>query len=191
MPNYRRLFKPGGTFFFTVVTYKRQRLFDNHRARDFLHQCIQEVQKSHPFDMLATVLLPDHIHCIWKLPEEDPDFSVRWSIIKRKFSKIWLSSGGKEVMVSQSRKRHNEFGVWQRRFWEHAIRDEEDFTNHVNYIHFNPVKHGCVKCPHQWPYSSFFRWVDEGYFQADWRCWCNSASVGIIDFKDIEGCVGE
>lgn len=191
MPNYRRLFKPGGTFFFTVVTYKRQRLFNNHRARDFLHQCIQEVQKSRPFDMLATVLLPDHIHCIWKLPDEDPDFSVRWSIIKRKFSKIWLSSGGKEVMVSKSRKRHNEFGVWQRRFWEHVIRDEEDFANHVNYIHFNPVKHGYVKCPHQWPYSSFFRWVDEGYFQADWRCWCNSARVGIMDFKDIEGCVGE
>lgn len=191
MPNYRRLFKPGGTFFFTVVTYKRQRLFNNQRARDFLHRCIQDVQKSHSFDMLATVLLPDHIHCIWKLPEEDSDSSIRWSIIKRKFSKIWLSSGGKEVRVSKSRKQHNEFGIWQRRFWEHAIRDEEDFARHVNYIHFNPVKHGYVKCPHQWPYSSFFRWVDEGYFQADWQCRCNSAKVCIMDFKDIEGCVGE
>jgi len=191
MPNYRRLFKPGGTFFFTAVTCKRQPLFNNHKARDFLHQCIQDVQEIHPFEMLATVLLPDHIHCIWKLPEKDLDFSIRWSIIKRSFSKMWLASGGKETWVSKSRKQHREAGIWQRRFWEHAIRDQEDFAKHVNYIHFNPVKHGYVKCPHQWPYSSFFRWVEEGYFKTDWQCRCNEAKPSIIDFKDIESFVGE
>lgn len=103
MPNYRRLFKPGGTSFFTVVTYKRQCLFNNYRARDFLRQCIEGVQKSHAFDMLGTVLLPDHIHCIWKLPAEESYFSTRWSIIKRNFSKMWLSSSGKEAEVSKSK----------------------------------------------------------------------------------------
>ncbi|MHC4479141.1 MAG: REP-associated tyrosine transposase [Planctomycetota bacterium] len=122
MPNYRRLFRAGGTFFFTVVTYERRPLFDNHRARDFLHQSIQDVREKLPFEMPASVLLPDHIHCIWKLPEEDSDFSTRWSVIKRTFSKMWLSSGGKEPWVSKSRKRHREAGIWQRRFWEHGIK---------------------------------------------------------------------
>jgi putative transposase len=147
--------------------------------------------------MLAVVLLPDHIHCIWKLPEQDSDFSLRWSIIKRNFSKMWLSSAGRvgrahhSSKVAKSRRQHREVGIWQRRFWEHAIRDEEDFAKHVNYIHFNPVKHGYVKCPHQWPYSSFSTWVDQDYLKLDWRCRCNSAAPSIIDFKDIEGCVGE
>jgi len=191
MPNYRRLFKPGGTFFYTVVTCRRQPIFNSYKARDFLHQCIEDVQEIHPFEMLAAVLLPDHIHCIWKLPSKDPDFSIRWSIIKRSFSKMWLASGGKEAWISKSRKQHREAGIWQRRFWEHAIRDQEDFARHVNYIHFNPVKHGYVKCPHQWPYSSFFRWVDDGYFKVDWQCRCNEAKPSIIDFKDMESCVGE
>jgi len=177
MPNYRRLFQPGGTFFFTVVTDHRRLLFAQASARRYLHESIRQVQRRWPFDLVAMVLMPQHLHCIWRLPEDDADYSIRWACIKKRFSQLWLAAGCSETSVSRARRDHRECGVWQKRFWEHKIRDEEDMIHHVNYIHYNPVKHGLVRCPHAWPYSSFHRWVKEGYYKPTWLCDCDSPAV--------------
>ena len=190
MPDYRRWFHAGGTYFFTVVTYNRRNIFSDELARSFLHQAIAEVRILRPFEMQGVVLLPDHYHCIWKMPDNDDDFSVRWRMIKRRFTKSWLVSAGCDVTVSASRTKRGERGVWQRRFWEHLIIDQQDFARHMDYIHYNPVKHGHVKCPHQWEHSSFHRWVKEGIYRSDWMCQCSEDSE-IPDFKDIAHSAGE
>jgi len=177
MPNYRRIFYPGGMFFFTVVTERRRPILLEPPARQCLRAAMREVQARHPFKITAIVLLANHLHCIWKLPEGDSDFSIRWACIKMLFSKQWLAAGGNEARVSQSRRSHRERGVWQRRFWEHTIRDENDLIHHVNYIHYNPVKHGLSRCPHAWPHSSFHRWVKEGYYHENWLCDCGTAPI--------------
>lgn len=174
MPNYRRIYRPQGAYFFTLVTHKRQNLFDNAVTRQLLRHAILMEKSEHPFDLTAIVLLPNHLHCIWRLPDGDVDYSKRWGRIKSRFTKTWLAHGGRNVEVSQTRKNHRERGVWQKRFWEHRIRDEDDFIRHVNYIHFNPVKHGLARCPHEWENSSFPRWVEEGYYRKDWLCDCNN-----------------
>ena len=138
-----------------------------------------EVQNERPFDLLATVLLPDHCHCVWTLPEDDCDYSKRWGLIKSRFSKRWLQAGGRNMAVSPARAKRHERGIWQKRFWEHKVRDEEDFMRHVNYIHYNPVKHGLAQCPHQWPHSSFERWVGEGYYGQDWLCTCDDRTPAL------------
>jgi len=142
---------------------------------------MSSVRAQRPFDLVAAVLLPEHGHFIWTLPEEDGDYSKRWGIIKSRFSKSWLAVGGHELGVSDARAKHHERGIWQKRFWEHKIRDETDFMRHVHYIHYNPVKHGLVRCPHQWPHSSFRRWVDEGYYDEDWLCGCGGRIVTLPD----------
>ena len=172
MPEYRRLFQPGGTFSFTVVTNDRRPLFRGERARQCLREAILEVQKDRPFDVVAMVLLPQHLHCIWRLPDEDCDFSSRWGRIKSRFTRLWLTGKRVSQQVCASRGKRHERTVWQRRFWEHRIRDEVDMFRHVNYIHYNPVKHGLVRCPHAWPHSSFLRWAEEGYYRRDWLCDC-------------------
>jgi putative transposase len=181
MPNYIRRYVPGGTFFFTVVTHRRRPLFSSEPARAYLHEAIAGVRKERPFEMVATVLLPDHWHCVWTLPEGDPDYSKRWGLIKSRFSKLWLAADGEDTVVSASRMKHRVRGIWEKRFWEHRIRDETDLIHHVNYIHFNPVKHGLVRCPHHWPYSSFARWVEEGYYAPDWLCDCRSHGIAVPD----------
>lgn len=188
MPNYRRLFRPGGTFFFTLVTHRRKPLFAHDSARRFLHNAVHEVQLRWPFDLTAIVLLPNHLHCTWKLPDGDQNFSTRWACIKKRFSQLWLASGALESRVSDSRRRQRERGVWQKRFWEHAIRDEDDLIHHVNYIHYNPIKHGLARCPHAWPYSSFHRWVKEGYYREAWLCGCDTAAVIPPDCFPITPC---
>ena len=185
MPNYRRQFEPGGTFFFTVVTAQRRNLFVDDTARAYMRNAISTVRARQPFDILAIVLLPNHIHCIWTLPEDDANFSARWSCIKRLFTKQWIADHRDQVAVSPTRREHRECGVWQKRFWEHRIRDEEDMIRHVNYIHYNPVKHGLVQCAHAWAHSSFHRWVKEGYYREDWLCDCDGGRVGIPDFAQI------
>lgn len=191
MPDYRRIFQPGGTFFFTVVTHRRRSFLCQQESRDCLRTAIDKVRNDRPFEVLAFVLLPEHFHCIWKLPEEDADFSVRMACIKKEFTHLWLAGGGDEVKISSARKKHRERGVWQRRFWEHTIRDEDDLAHHVNYIHYNPVKHELVKCPHQWSFSSFHRWVEEGYYSADWLCGCADQQAKPPNFGDIKDTVGE
>ena len=182
MPRYKRTYVAGGMFFFTLVTHLRRPLFTNPEARECLRLAFKEEQSNHPFDMTAIVLLPDHLHCVWQLPEKDDDFSRRWGRIKSKFTKSWLDHGGREIHISKARNRHRERGVWQKRFWEHRIRDEQDFMRHVNYIHYNPIKHGLVRCPHEWPYSSFKRWMDDGYYKYDWLCDCGQTKPSVMEY---------
>lgn len=191
MARYRRAYQPGGTFFFTIVTNNRRKIFHNPQARNLLHEAIRKVQAERPFEVPAIVVLPEHLHCIWKLPVEDADFSVRWSCIKRNFTKSWLRAGGTEGSVRPYRAKLRERGVWQRRFWEHRIRSEDDFIKHVNYIHYNPVKHNLAACPHLWPYSSFHRWAKEDHYAADWLCRCDKGKLEPPDFGDIENTIRE
>ncbi len=170
MSHYRRCYLPGGSFFLTVVTERRAGILCADLARAGLRAAILECQRQFPFRLDAIVLLPDHFHAILTLPPRDADYSKRIGIIKKHFTQSWLASGGAEQSRSVSRQRHRRRGVWQRRFWEHTLRDERDYTNHVNYLHFNPVKHGHVACPRDWPYSSFHRWVDLGVYAPDWGC---------------------
>jgi len=191
MPDYRRFIYPGGTFFFTVATHRRRDFLCQDTARRCLRMAIEKIRCQHPFESLAFVLLPDHYHCIWKLPDNDFDFSIRLGCLKKEFTQLWMKEGGEELVVSSARKRHHERGIWQKRFWEHTIRHEKDLIRHVNYIHYNPVKHGLVSCPHQWPYSSFHQWMKGGYYQQDWLCDCRFEKSKPPDFDDIKDTVGE
>jgi putative transposase len=177
MPNYRRAFLPGGTFFFTLVTHDRRPILCEPAARAMLHGAFDECRRERPFDLLAVVLLPDHLHAIWRLPAGDPDYASRWSFIKSAFTRGWLAAGGAESAVSASRRRNRRRGVWQRRFWEHCLRDQDDLNRHADYIHYNPVKHGFARCPHEWEWSSFERWMGANFYERDWCCVCNDNRV--------------
>mgnify|MGYP003808201581 CR=1 FL=1 len=131
------------------------------------------------------VLLPDHVHMIWTLPCDNADFSRRMALLKKEFTKGWRGLNGLEQPVSPSRRRDRRCGVWQRRFWEHLIRDDNDFIRHCDYIHYNPVKHGLADCPHAWPYSSFHRFVQADVYPRDWRCACGAAPPPPPGFDDI------
>ena len=174
MTEYRRAFIPGGTYFFTVaVANRRSSLLTDHV--DLLRSCFRTVHRRHPFTIDAIVVLPDHLHCIWTLPEGDADFSTRWSRIKADFSRS-INPG---EPLRQSRIKRGERGVWQRRFWEHLIRDERDLRHHIDYIHFNPVKHGHVERVIEWPHSSLHRHIRDG------RCdpaWAADAAVQAADY---------
>jgi putative transposase len=163
---YRRARTKGGTYFFTVVTHNRRKILCKPENIDLLRSAFQSVMEKHPYHIDAIVLLPDHLHCIWTLPPDDNDFSTRWRLIKSAFSRKCDSRyKGK---ISASRQIKKETSVWQRRFWEHAIRDENDFGRHVEYIHYNPVKHNLVNAPRQWAYSSFHKYVGNGLCDLDW-----------------------
>jgi putative transposase len=168
MPNYVRWREDGASYFFTVVTHRRRRLFNNERARRILRHAFVTVRHRWAFDMFACVLLPDHLHCIRTLPDGDDDFPIRWANIKRLFTKEYLATGGRELPVSDDRLKHRESGVWQPRYWEHRIRDETDWYRHRDYIHLNPVKHGLVDEPTAWPWSSFHRHVRLGWLDPNW-----------------------
>ena len=170
MPNYRRNWLPGGTFFFTIVTAGRAPLFRDELARTLLGTCFRQERATRPFTIDAVVLLPDHLHAIWSLPPGDFDFSTRWSSIKSRFTREWLARGGTEQPVLAGQHREERRGIWQPRFLEHTIRDEDDLIQHVDYIHFNPVKHGLATCPREWPWSSFGRFVRQGDYPIDWAC---------------------
>ena len=160
---YRRVYVPGGTYFFTVNLADRSRtLLVDHI--DDLRNAVQEVLTSHPFRIDAMVVLPDHLHAIWTLPEGDANYPMRWSLIKAGFSRCIPA----DERRSKSRIAKGERGIWQRRYWEHLIRDEQDYTNHANYIHYNPVKHGHVARVADWPYSTFHRAVKNGQYPPDW-----------------------
>lgn len=163
MPNYRRAFVPGGTYFFTVAVADRRRAILTERIEALSH-AFRLVRAWRPFAMPAFVVLPDHLHCIWSLPEGDVDFPARWNRIKGAFSRCVDDRGYR----SPSRISKRERAIWQRRYWEHLIRDERDLQNHIDYIHFNPVKHGWAQRPRDWPHSSFHRFVREGVLPADW-----------------------
>jgi putative transposase len=168
MPEYRRAKLEGGTFFFTVITYHRKRILTGERERNILRTAWMDTKERFPFNTMAICLLPNHLHCIWQLPENDSDFSVRWKEIKRLFTKAYLLDIGPGEKRNSSHIKQGEAAIWQRRFWEHTIRDELDFNRHVDYIHHNPVKHGLVKSVGDWPWSTFHRYVREGFYQPDW-----------------------
>jgi putative transposase len=166
MPNYRRVYD-GHTFFFTVVTWQRQPILCTEPSRRVLRAAIEELRATRPFTVEAWVLLPDHLHCIWTLPEGDTDYSMRWGWIKKVFT-TRIRDALPTLTPPASRRRRHEGAVWQRRFWEHRIRDEADFAAHCDYIHYNPVKHGLVAAPREWPYSTFHRLVTAGRYLPDW-----------------------
>ena len=168
MPQYKRVFAPGGTFFFTVVTHKRAPLLCVASVRKALREAIGLVRKESPFDIDAWVLLPDHLHCIWTLPEGDTGYSMRWANIKRHVTKVCRELGMGLDGSSPSRTRRKDGGFWQRRFWEHQIRDGDDFNRHMDYIHYNPVKHGQVNRVGDWAWSTFHRHVKRGIYEETW-----------------------
>lgn len=160
--DYRRDYQPGARYFFTVVTEGRQPLLIEQVGR--LREAFRLCMTRHPFEIDAVVVLPDHLHTVWRLPEGDADFSSRWRIIKRKFS-----AGLPPGQINPSKHAKREKGIWQRRFWEPVIRDEDDWRRHIDYIHTNPVKHGYVSSPDQWPHGSFRRAVAKGWYPPAWR----------------------
>ena len=159
MPNYRRHRVPGGTYFFTVNLLERQR-------RLFVTEIetLRKVRAARPFLIDCWVVLPDHLHCVWTLPPDDADYPARRKAIKIAFSK----SIPKTERLSAVRLANGERGIWQRRYWAHSIRDDLDYARHVDYVHFNPVKHGHVARVRDWPYSSFSRYVAAGIYPIDW-----------------------
>jgi putative transposase len=170
LSDYRRSIIPGGTFFFTVVTHMRRPIFADDFAVEIFFKCIREISALHPFTIEAWVVLPDHIHMIWTLPEDDSDYSTRWKKIKARFSRQYLKKQGtKGQEKSPSMTEKGEKGIWQRRFWEHSIRDQEDFNRHCDYIHYNPVKHGMVTLPFQWQQSSLMEFVQKGSYSPEWE----------------------
>lgn len=168
MPNYRRNYVSGGTFFFTVVTHRRVPFLCTPAARRLLQRCIRQQREVRFFRIDAVVLLPDHLHMIWALPPGDADFSTRWAAIKGNFSRLWRRAS--RVGRPSDQQQAGFHRVWQPRFMEHTIRDEEDLLHHVEYIHYNPVKHGLASCPKDWRWSSFHRYVRLGAYPLDWGC---------------------
>jgi putative transposase len=164
MPNYRRARVAGASYFFTVNLLQRHHNDLLVRHIDSLRACVKRVRELHPFHVDAWVVLPEHMHAVWTLPPDDANFSIRWRLIKSLFAQRIP----KEESLSPVRQARGERGIWQRRFWEHLIRDDTDHARHVDYVHINPLKHGLVTAVADWPYSSFHRHVREGIYAPDW-----------------------
>ncbi len=164
MPNYRRAFIPGGTWFFTVNMLQRHGNDLLVREIDLLRNTVRRVRERHPFSIDAWVVLPEHLHCVMTLPPGDSDFSLRWRLIKSGFSRALPKTEHR----SKVRKAAGERGIWQRHYWEHLIRDDADFQRHVDYVHVNPLKHGHARRVRDWPYSTFHRYVEAGIYPMDW-----------------------
>lgn len=157
-----RLHNPGARYFFTVATFERRPLLVQHI--DELRRAFRITRARHPFEVEAIVVLPDHLHTLWRPPASDNDPGKRWRVLKRLFS-----ARVPPQSTTPSQQRHRENGVWQRRFWEHCIVDERDWIQHLEYIHYNPVKHGYCAMPRDWPHSSFGRVVELGWYDAEWN----------------------
>ena len=163
MSRYRRNYITGGTFFFTVkLADPKSRLLVEHI--DLLREAYTFVQKHYPFETIAICVMPNHLHAVWTLPDGDSDYSLRWRLIKTRFSHHFAALD----VLSASKQRRYEKGIWQRRFYEHTVRDEADLQRVVDYVHFNPVKHGFSASVKDWPFSSFHRFVRDGLLPPDW-----------------------
>jgi putative transposase len=163
MPNYRRAFVAGGCWFFTVNLFDRRSGLLTDKI-EVLRDAMRDTRQRYPFHIDAFVVLPDHLYAVWTLPPDDQDFSIRWRLIKTRFAR----SIPKQEPLSPVMRARNERGIWQRRFWEHLIRDDADYACHVEYCYINPVKHGLVRRVRDWPHSSFHRDVRAGIFPDDW-----------------------
>jgi putative transposase len=174
--DYRRIWHQGGTYFFTVncIQRKGNTLLIDHIQT--LRDAVKYVQILYPFHIHAWVVLPDHLHSIWELPQDDADYATRWRLIKTRFSK----SIDKTEYINETRLKRNERGIWQRRYWAHLITDEKDYNAHIDYVHINPLKHGLVKQVSDWPYSTFHRYVDKGVYPKDWT----GVSIIDLDYDD-------
>ena len=167
MTYYRRT-RIGNTFFFTLVTYHRRPILCHPTIRLSLRRAIDDVRKTRSFAIDAWVLMPDHLHFVWTLPSGDSDFSTRWSLIKRSVSRFSPDVVLDPRVRNASARKHRESTIWQRRFWEHLIRDDVDFERHLDYIHYNPVRHGYVTRAIDWAYSTIHRYVRDGVYPVNW-----------------------
>lgn len=188
MAEYRRYFVPGGTYFFTVVTEGRAPILCTPEARSILRAVFLETRSRWPFRVEAIVLIPDHLHALWSLPPGDANYSRRWAFLKKEFTRRWIARGGVEQAISHARSARRRRGIWQPRYWEHLVVDEDDLERHFDYVHYNPVKHGLATCPRDWPFSSFHRWVRSGAYPRNWACGHGGSAP---DFRAIEATVGE
>jgi putative transposase len=173
MSNYRRAYIPGGTYCFTVVTHKRTPILCSEKAIQRLKTAFHYTQEKYPFKLEALVVMPDHLHCIWQLPQNDSDFSKRWNTLKRYFS----------LGIESDSNHRREKQVWQRRFWEHLVRDEKDLERCLDYIYYNPVKHGYVQKPIEWRYSTFKRDVEKGLYDKEWGSIVEPRHIAELDFE--------
>ncbi|MBI4697120.1 MAG: transposase [Gammaproteobacteria bacterium] len=172
MPDYRRAYAPGGTWFFTVNLLHRDGNDLLVREIELLRSSVRAVRSKYPFRIDAWVVLPEHMHCILTLPRGDSDFSMRWRLIKSAFSRTIPAT----EIRSRVRREAGERGIWQRHFWEHLIRGDEDLRRHVDYLHANPLKHGLVPRVSDWPHSTFHRYVAAGIYPVDW---CGDARAAV------------
>ena len=164
MSNYRRAFIAGGTYFFTVNLLQRQ---DNDlliQKIDLLREVVTKVRKKYPFRIDAWVVLPNHLHCVWTLPPNETNFSLRWRLIKSGFSRNLPKTEYRSKIRSKAKER----GIWQRHYWEHLIRNDLDYQRRIDYIHINPMKHGLVENVINWPYSTFHQYIDKGLYLPNW-----------------------
>ncbi|MEO0535877.1 MAG: transposase [Cyanobacteria bacterium P01_A01_bin.123] len=168
MPNYRRAYISGGTYFITQVTYQREPWLCTNIGRKALREAISTVRQKHPFIIEAFVLLPDHFHCLLTLPADNADISLRLKLIKTYVTRHYRQHLKIDRNISPSRKKRGERNLWQRRFWEHFIRDERDFAQHCDYIHINPVHHGLCETPQSWQFSSIHRFLDQNIYAPNW-----------------------
>ena len=168
MSHYRRANQAGATYFFTVVTYQRRTFLCNDDVLLALRCAIDKTRAQYPFTIDAWVILPDHMHTIWTLPPDDADFAIRWQLIKRYVTLACGAALHRPNLMTPSKIKHRESTLWQRRYWEHQIRDDEDYAKHMDYVHFNPVKHGLVQSAVDWPHSSFHRYMKQGIYTKDW-----------------------
>jgi putative transposase len=176
MPDYRRAWQPGGTYFFTVNLLRRQGNDLLTRKIHLLREAVRMVRQRHSFIIHGWVVLPEHLHCVIELPPNDADFATRWRLIKIAFSKALLVTERR----SQVRIARGERGIWQRRYWEHLIRNDADFRAHMDYVHINPLKHGLVKRVREWPYSTFHPLVEKGVYPVDWA----GGSEDMLEYED-------
>lgn len=168
MPQYRRARIPGGSFFFTVVTERRQPVLTDPPVRQALREAILAVRRDRPFRIEGWVLLPDHLHAVWTLPADDDDYPTRWRLIKAGVTQQLGEEFRNPAVMTARRRLKGHGSLWQHRYWEHWLRDEADVRRHLDYLHFNPIKHGLVDRVADWPWSSFHRWVAAGVYPADW-----------------------
>lgn len=179
MTEYRRIREPGGTYFFTVVTFDRQPILIEPHCRAILRKVWKDVQTNHPFVTIAICLLPDHLHTVWQLPEGETDYSMRWNEIKRHFTHEYIRTIKSGGVRNESHIKRREQALWQRRYWEHTFYDQDDLNAHIDYIHINPLKHGLVKRVADWPWSSFHRYVRKGVYPVDWGGESDSATMNM------------
>jgi len=163
---YRRTDIPGASYFFTLVTEQRQNLFIHDENIELLRESFRQIKQKRPFIIEAAVIMPDHLHCIWTLPDNDADYSTRWRLIKAWFTKHCDQKY--KLPRNNARMKKQQQAIWQHRYWEYCLKDEEDFERHVDYIHYNPVKHHYVESPPQWKHSSIHRYIKEDILPRDW-----------------------